>query len=345
MATVTDNFNRANGAIGANWTQPPASGATLNVISNQCGVSATSTFCADFWNADTFPNDQYSEVVIGTAPTSGSEAVGVIVRAKTGTDEFYLGFVTNSTWIIFERSAGTYTLKVSSLSAAAPGDVIKLEATGNGPVLLVLSKNGTPITGYTTSGGDLVTNGGSPGILILDTGNGLTVDNFQSESDTVIVNLTGVSASPAIGSGSFVIDVVVDLSGVAASPVIGTGTVQIQIPFVHHATDGGRPFPRRVRTLIKADGVSSSPNVGRPRLKIGSIITELGIAAAPGVGALSISMYSGVSVPARRNYVISSQISVTFDGQPMPSASVGTGAGTITTEVDFYPEELAALLQ
>ncbi len=139
-------------------------------------------------------------------------------------------------------------------------------------------------------------------------------------------------------------DVSVDLVGVAASPAIGTGTIQIQIP-IHHATDGGRQFPIRSRTRVNAEGVYASPVIGRPRFKIGSIITESGSIAAARVGAPSISMDSGVSVTARRNYVIISQINTSFDGQPMPSASVGTGIGFISTEVDFYPEEIAALLQ
>lgn len=179
MAVATDNFNRANGAVGSNWTQPPASSATLNVVSNQCGVSSTGVFCCGFWNASTFVADHYSQATIGTAATSGSEAVGLIVRAKTGTDEFYLGFVSDSKWQIYARSGGSYTLLTDTTAGSTSGDVIKLEATGTGPVVINLNKNGVLQTGYTTGGGDAIINGGSPGILILDSGNSLSLDDWE----------------------------------------------------------------------------------------------------------------------------------------------------------------------
>ncbi len=319
MATVTDNFNRADGALGANWAAIPAHSA-LTIVSDTCRASATSTFCAQIWDADAFSSDQYSAATIGTASTSGAEAVGVIVRAKTGVDEFYLGFVTSANWQIYLRLGGLYTLLASGASASSPGDVIKLEVIGND---LTLYKNGGVITIFTATGGQIIT-GGKPGILIFDTGNSLSVDDWESVTNSVSVNLTGVTASPAIGNG----------------------TVQITIPIRHHATDGGRPLRPRTSSRIKSDGVPASPEVGFPRITIGSIVKASSCPAAmPEIGEVSTSIHSNISVMFKHSYAIRSQINITLDGQPMPSAMLVTGTGSITTEVDFFPEELAALLQ
>ncbi len=140
-----------------------------------------------------------------------------------------------------------------------------------------------------------------------------------------------------------VADVIVNLTGVAASPAIGNGTVVIQ-SLIPHAIDSGRPT-RRKRIKVEAEGVLCLASVGRLRFIGGAVIKANGNAATPMVGVGSTSIGFHVSTSRRRKDIIISQINVTFDGQPMPSASVRTGTGSITTEVDLFPEELAALLQ
>ncbi len=141
-----------------------------------------------------------------------------------------------------------------------------------------------------------------------------------------------------------VADVIVNLTGVAASPAIGTGTVQIQTR-ISHATDSGRSIRRRKPVKVEAEGVLCSAEIGRIGFIRSAIINGNGNAAVPVIGLGATSIDFNVSTYRRRKDVITSQINVTFDGQPMPSASVGTGTGSITTEVDLFPEELAALLQ
>ncbi len=138
-------------------------------------------------------------------------------------------------------------------------------------------------------------------------------------------------------------DVSVHLVGVAANPAIGSGTVFIQV--THHVTEAGRPLRRRKPVKVEAEGVLCLASVGRIGFIRSAVINGNGNAASPVIGLGSTSIDFHVSTSRRRKDIIISQINVTFDGQPMPSASVGTGTGSITTEVDLFPEELAALLQ
>ena len=89
---MTDDFNRADGPLGANWTKPPASENNLVIVNNQVGVDdVEQSHNYAFWSADSFSEDQYSQVTMVNIGNWN----GVIVRAKADVDEFYLAIVTS----------------------------------------------------------------------------------------------------------------------------------------------------------------------------------------------------------------------------------------------------------
>jgi hypothetical protein len=174
---VTDDFNRADGPLGANWTKPPASEHNLVIVNNQVGVEIEQSHNYAFWSADGFSEDQYSQV----AMVNIGNWNGVIVRAKADVDEFYLGIVrSNQFYSIFVRTppTGYIDLADGSTETWSPGDIVGLEASGSGPVNLTLLKNGTPVLTYTDSTYNIT--GGSPGIGIFSpSGSNLRVDNWE----------------------------------------------------------------------------------------------------------------------------------------------------------------------
>jgi hypothetical protein len=180
-APSTDNFNRANGAIGSNWTQPPASGATLNVSSNTVVASTTSTFCVAFWNGATFADDQYSQAKVTQISGSAGEAPGLIVRAKTGVDQCYVMFPTSAGEKIFTYSGGSYTeIATTGGANVVNGNVIKFEALGSaGSVTLNVYRNGSLL--LTTTTGTVYT-GGSPGINIIATTGTPSLDDWEGSN-------------------------------------------------------------------------------------------------------------------------------------------------------------------
>ena len=174
---MTDDFNRADGPLGANWTKPPASEHNLVIVNNQVGVDdVEQSHNYAFWSADGFSEDQYSQVTMVNIGNWN----GVIVRAKADVDEFYLAIVTgDNDYSIFVRTASGYTLLAAgSMETWSPGDIVGLEASGSGPVNLTLLKNGNPALTYTDSTYNII--GGSPGIgMWSSSGSNLRVDNWE----------------------------------------------------------------------------------------------------------------------------------------------------------------------
>ena len=122
---VTDDFNRANGPLGANWTTAFGSMAIYNG-----GYAATSGGdTASFWNANTFTADQYAQATI--ALTDGTSQAGLLVRGSanngyycnvgTSPNQAYLNKVVSGTRTIL-ASANTYVWH--------SGDVMRLDVYG-----------------------------------------------------------------------------------------------------------------------------------------------------------------------------------------------------------------------
>src|ERR1043165_1916097 len=92
---ATDDFNRADtfpgGTLGANWTNQTAG---LQIFSNEA-IGSDGNVPVGFWNVDSFPNDQYSKITIGSAAFSDG---GPTVRASaTGGSRNYYYLHINST--------------------------------------------------------------------------------------------------------------------------------------------------------------------------------------------------------------------------------------------------------
>src|SRR5439155_11542233 len=195
---ASDNFNRADGGLGANWTKPPASQNNLVIVNNQVGVDVEQSHNYAFWSADSFSGEQFSQV----AMVNIGSFSGVIVRAKAGVDEFYLGFVgSDHTYSIYVRTASGYTDLADGFTETwSPGDIVGLEASGSGPVNLTLLKNGIPVLTYTDSTYNIT--GGSPGIgMFSPSGSNLRVDNWEGgDLGTLGVLLPETQAPSAPGN-------------------------------------------------------------------------------------------------------------------------------------------------
>lgn len=177
LTAASDNFNRTNGGLGLNWTKPlPASEQTLVIVNNEVTPDIETAHCYAYWTANTFNQDQYSQVRISNVGSWN----GVIARAQPIVDRFYMAFVFGpNDYRIFLRKDGLYyTLSIGNTETWVAGDIIRLEAVGLNPVGLTLLRNGNPVLTYTDAAENLV--GGSPGIGIYSlTGAHLAVDDWQ----------------------------------------------------------------------------------------------------------------------------------------------------------------------
>jgi hypothetical protein len=121
---ATDSFNRADGAIGANWT---AVDGGFDVVSNQIAGNTLQTNLG-YWSADVFQDDQYAQVVVGVGPSpDGSPATriaslrGYILSADASKVHLYR-IDANESFALLQSNSGT------GVSAA---DVLRLESEGS----------------------------------------------------------------------------------------------------------------------------------------------------------------------------------------------------------------------
>ena len=173
---ATDNFNRSNGAIGANWTAlgNASSNPGFLVQANACkantspggGVSAFAV-----WNADTFGDDHFAEA---TFASSGN--MGLCVRMRDNGSARADGYVwrfNNGT--ISRVNGGTLTALTTGLSVPAVGSICRLTVSGSG---LVPLDDGVALGLVTDS---TFTTGGAPGIFGTS-GNAGTLDDWQGDN-------------------------------------------------------------------------------------------------------------------------------------------------------------------
>jgi hypothetical protein len=146
-----DNFNRANGAIGTNWT---VTSGGFNVAGNVL-VGTGGTNLA-FWNAGAFSNAQFAQVTVASL-NGATDFVGVNVLLSAGNNG-YTCVENNASLLLQKLTGGTGATLASSATAGAAGDVLRLEVAPGGA--LTCSRNGTTAISAT----DTTFTNGSPAI-------------------------------------------------------------------------------------------------------------------------------------------------------------------------------------
>lgn len=193
ITSATDNFNRANGGLGADWTNPAATsdGAVQLVIaSNQVTTTVQNLHAYATWLKNQFGNDQYSQVKI----VNIGQWSGVIVRQSAGVDKAYIGFVfAANDFRFYHRWLGVYTqLKGLVDRTWSAADVFKLESYGLGPVFLYIYQNGVVVADCSHAGAQVIT-GGNPGIGIFSpVGTDLIVDDWAG--GTILTSLPDITS-------------------------------------------------------------------------------------------------------------------------------------------------------
>lgn len=192
---VSDDFNRANGTLGANWTVI-AAGADigLDIVSNQCKASAATGesiawFSGGGWTGG---NDQYAEAKI--VAIEASKDAAVVVRASGASiavanayfidlnslDSATPGLGGTVTISFYKQVAGSFTqLGTDFTTTISANDVVRLEVTGSGASTVLVAKvNGTQVGTVTDSAGSHVASG-NPGLYV-GSGTGCIWDDFAA---------------------------------------------------------------------------------------------------------------------------------------------------------------------
>lgn len=123
---ITDDFNRADGGLGANWAIIPG-GSALAIASNR--VTAPGAGCMGNHVSQVASADHYAQATL-----LPSVEMSVLVRVDITTGDFYMGrWGAGATgWEIFRRLGGVYTqIAVASEAAPASGTVLRMEVQGS----------------------------------------------------------------------------------------------------------------------------------------------------------------------------------------------------------------------
>jgi hypothetical protein len=228
VGTVTDTFNRADGALGSNWAT--IAGAAPVIFSNTVRRNGTNLICAAHWVGanDSFADDQFVELVVGTA---NPDYCSMIVRSQSTANanyyycipheqdgKVYIGKATNG------DSAGTgyADIGVSGVVFAANiGDVLRFEATGSS---LVFKKNNVTLHSVTDSS----LTRGRPGIITYGTTDNGAADTFVAGPLAVTGTLAATETAD-VGALTGSVAWVATLAATEAADVASaTGTVRWQ---------------------------------------------------------------------------------------------------------------------
>lgn len=148
---ATDDFNRADGAVGANWTTNALYSA-MQITSNKCGRTDAhgDGIVGGYYTAISWPNDHYSQCKI----TASGTRVNVGVRVVNNSGEFdgyvfEVKFTGTATRSILKYTHGVgYTSLTSGSVAVSLNDVLYLEVQGTN---LVAKVNGTTVLSVSDS--------------------------------------------------------------------------------------------------------------------------------------------------------------------------------------------------
>ena len=153
--TYSDNFNRANGALGSNWV---TIAETPLIVSNQAqggttGAINTYTQFRARWTNAVLTDTQEVSGTVGTPSTAATPALagGLILRCNSSGDHVSAS-ITNTAVYIVTRTSGTDTQQATTGSLTIPaGTAVRFTAVGN-VYRIYLNGSATPTATWTDSG-------------------------------------------------------------------------------------------------------------------------------------------------------------------------------------------------
>jgi hypothetical protein len=125
-AAVVDDFNRADGALGANWGTLNFEGTPLQVISNACGAAAGGSY----WTTPFGPDQEcYAEYRAGSGVWVLARVSNPTVGAST---TGYLIYWSSSTMNLYRIDPGPrFVLLGSRAASLAAGDLLGIGTYGS----------------------------------------------------------------------------------------------------------------------------------------------------------------------------------------------------------------------
>ena len=326
----SDDFNRADGGLGANWTAITDGGMA---IASQQVTGTVGVLTGDVWTAGSFGSDQYSQVQVTSTQLTGGQWVGAAVRAQNGGRSAYVGiYYWNSGSPVLELFKRTGTNNWTQLGGAyssgplAAGSQLEVAAVGS---TISFWLNGVKRISVT----DTSFTGGAPGMMAF--GNS-TADNWSggnAASFTVGGTVSGLSGTVVLQDNGG------DNLSVAAN---GSFTFATSLP-------SGAPYSVTVKTnpsgqtctVSSGSGTIGSANVTNVAVSCtantgGSFTVGGTVSGLSGTVVLQDNGGDNLSVAANGSFTFATSLasgaaySVTVKTNPSgQTCTVSSGSGTI----------------
>jgi len=173
--TYSDDFNRADGPLGPNWTDMTDGGMA---ITSQVVAGSSGGYSGDIRTAESYTSDQSSQVEVTATQLSDGQWIGPAVRAQNGGQNLYLGLYWwnngSPVLMLFKRTAGAWTQLGSTYASGALPAGTQLKITAAGSTISFFQDGVQRVTAT-----DASLTGGGPGIMADGTP---TADNWVGAS-------------------------------------------------------------------------------------------------------------------------------------------------------------------
>jgi hypothetical protein len=165
---ATDNFNRTNGALGANWDTADTHGCsqTMEIWSNS--IYGDCAYGFGYWiGAGTFSANQYATSK-ATLISASYMVAGPAVRVNAANDTGYVAYwggnyAANTVSISKFVYPSAQAVLVEQCGTLTVGDLITIEVSGSSTTTIVVKKNGTQLCTVDDSSSPITS--GTPGML------------------------------------------------------------------------------------------------------------------------------------------------------------------------------------
>ena len=132
---MLDNFNRANGGVGTNWSLiKPTGFGVMNVAGNAAVDSSSTAYAWNYWNAASFGPDSEAYVTISSYGASDVIRIGArVTGGGTSTPSgYYVAVSATGAWSILriDNGGSPVTLASGVTQTLANGDELAIRIVG-----------------------------------------------------------------------------------------------------------------------------------------------------------------------------------------------------------------------
>lgn len=200
--SATDNFNRADGTLGTNWTGVHVDGTyvlgTPQISSNTVIAATSGGGRASYYSGITFPSNQFSQMQLITV---GSNSDSLLTNVSSSATTFYQFYISATTVGMQKQVAGTPIAFVSGSNSASTGPcpTNAYASLQNNNGTIVASCNGVVVLTYVDPS---PLTGGSPGLLMFGGASANSVADNWSGGGTITDTSAIGAPSGACTTGS-----------------------------------------------------------------------------------------------------------------------------------------------